>query len=87
MTTSRTSAGGLSEAGSRYRQIAIICSIGALSNIGVASALYMEDNQTWWVAGIAGGLLGSVWNYAMTSVFTWRVKPAAPKVAVEGLTD
>ncbi len=66
-----------------FFSFAIICSIGALSNIGVASALYMEDSQAWWVAGIAGGLLGSVWNYAMTSVFTWRVKPAAPKVAVE----
>jgi dolichol-phosphate mannosyltransferase len=64
-----------------FFSFAIICSIGALSNIGVASALYMEDSQTWWVAGIAGGLLGSVWNYAMTSVFTWRVKPAATKVA------
>jgi dolichol-phosphate mannosyltransferase len=64
-----------------FFSFAIICSIGALSNIGVASALYMDDSQTWWVAGIAGGLLGSVWNYAMTSVFTWRVKPAATKVA------
>jgi dolichol-phosphate mannosyltransferase len=64
-----------------FFSFAIICSIGALSNIGVASALYMEDSQTWWVAGIAGGLLGSVWNYAMTSVFTWRVKPAATKAA------
>ena len=64
-----------------FFSFAIICSIGALSNIGVASALYMDDNQTWWVAGVAGGLLGSVWNYAMTSVFTWRVKPAATKVA------
>jgi dolichol-phosphate mannosyltransferase len=65
-----------------FFSFAIICSIGALSNIGVASALYVQDNQAWWVAGIAGGLLGSVWNYAMTAVFTWRVKPAAPKVAV-----
>jgi len=64
-----------------FFSFAIICSIGALSNIGVASALFMEDSQAWWVAGILGGLLGSVWNYAMTSVFTWRVKPAAPKVA------
>jgi dolichol-phosphate mannosyltransferase len=67
-----------------FFSFAIICSIGALSNIGVASALFMEDSQAWWVAGILGGLLGSVWNYAMTSVFTWRVKPAAPKVAIEG---
>ncbi|HEX4504377.1 MAG TPA: glycosyltransferase family 2 protein [Alphaproteobacteria bacterium] len=70
-----------------FFSFAVICSIGALSNIGVASALFMEDSQAWWVAGILGGLLGSVWNYAMTSVFTWRVRPAAPKAAVEGLTD
>jgi dolichol-phosphate mannosyltransferase len=70
-----------------FFSFAVICSIGALSNIGVASALFVEDNQAWWVAGVLGGLLGSVWNYAMTAVFTWRVKPAAPKVAVEGLAD
>jgi dolichol-phosphate mannosyltransferase len=67
-----------------FFSFAIICSIGALSNVGVASALFVEDNEAWWVAGILGGLLGSVWNYAMTSVFTWRIRPAAPKVAVEG---
>jgi len=64
-----------------FFSFAIICSIGALSNIGVASALFMEDSQSWWLAGILGGLLGSVWNYAMTSVFTWRVKPVSSKVA------
>jgi dolichol-phosphate mannosyltransferase len=64
-----------------FVSFAIICSIGALSNIGVASALFMEDSQSWWLAGILGGLLGSVWNYAMTSVFTWRVKPVGSKVA------
>ena len=67
-----------------FFSFAIICSIGALSNIGVASALFMEDSQAWWVAGILGGLLGSVWNYAMTSVFTWRVKPVDSKVLAEG---
>jgi dolichol-phosphate mannosyltransferase len=65
-----------------FFSFAIICSIGALSNIGVASYMFME-NQTWWVAGIVGVIFGTVWNYAMTSVFTWRVKPVDSKVVSE----
>jgi dolichol-phosphate mannosyltransferase len=60
----------------------VICSIGALSNIGVASYLFAE-NESWWLAGIIGVVLGTVWNYAMTSVFTWRVKPVDSKVVAE----
>ncbi len=63
-----------------FFSFAVICSIGALSNIGVASYLFAE-NQTWWLAGVVGVVLGTVWNYAMTSVFTWRVKPVNSKVA------
>jgi hypothetical protein len=25
-----------------------------------------------WVAGIAGVIVGSVWNYAVSSIFTWK---------------
>lgn len=62
---------------------ALICSIGALSNIGVASYLFSEESQSWWEVGIIGALLGTVWNYAMSSVFTWRVKPVDTKVVSE----
>jgi dolichol-phosphate mannosyltransferase len=65
-----------------FFSFAVICSIGALSNIGVASYLFAE-NQSWWLAGIIGVVLGTVWNYAMTSVFTWRVKPVDSKVVAE----
>jgi dolichol-phosphate mannosyltransferase len=65
-----------------FFSFAVICSIGALSNIGVASYLFAE-NQSWWLAGIIGVVLGTVWNYAMTSVFTWRVKPVDSKVLAE----
>jgi dolichol-phosphate mannosyltransferase len=65
-----------------FFSFAVICSIGALSNIGVASYLFAE-NQSWWLAGIIGVVLGTVWNYAMTSVFTWRVKPVDSKVVSE----
>jgi dolichol-phosphate mannosyltransferase len=49
----------------------LICSIGAVANIGIATYVFRTD-QTWWVAGIAGVVVGSVWNYAVSSVFTWK---------------
>ena len=48
-----------------------ICSIGAFANVGVASAVF-EQHYSWWVAGLAGSVVGVVWNYAVSSVFTWH---------------
>jgi dolichol-phosphate mannosyltransferase len=63
-----------------FFSFAIICGVGAVSNVGVASYLYEQD-KSWWLPAIIGVVLGAVWNYAMTSVFTWRVKPVNSKVA------
>jgi dolichol-phosphate mannosyltransferase len=48
-----------------------LCSIGVVANVGIASALFRQD-YSWWLAGLAGVLVGAVWNYATTSIFTWR---------------
>ena len=48
-----------------------VCSIGALSNVGVSSWLYSQ-HPVWWLAGIAGSLVGAVWNYIGSSVFVWK---------------
>jgi dolichol-phosphate mannosyltransferase len=48
-----------------------VCAIGATANVGIASYLF-NANQTWWVAGILGVIVGAVWNYAMSSIFTWK---------------
>ena len=48
-----------------------VCSIGAAANVGVGVYVYQEKIP-WMVAGIAGALVGAVWNYAVSSVFTWR---------------
>lgn len=48
-----------------------ICSIGAISNVGIAAVLFMQ-HYSWWLSGFAGVLLGVVWNYAASSIFTWR---------------
>ena len=49
----------------------LICSVGAVANVGIASVLF-ADHAMWWVAGLAGAAMSVVWNYAMTSALTWR---------------
>jgi dolichol-phosphate mannosyltransferase len=51
----------------------VVCSLGAIGNVGIAAYVFHAD-QSWWLAGIAGAVVGSVWNYATSSVFTWRAR-------------
>lgn len=53
----------------------LACSIGALTNVGIASYLFSMDNK-WVQSALAGILVGTVWNYAVTMVYTWQ-KPKA----------
>jgi dolichol-phosphate mannosyltransferase len=49
----------------------LVCATGAATNIGVADWLF--GNHTDWVlSAVAGALISVVWNYAMSSLFTWR---------------
>ena len=48
-----------------------VCSIGAVANVGIASAVF-GVHYSWWISGLAGSAVGVVWNYAASSVFTWR---------------
>ena len=48
-----------------------VCSIGFISNVGVGHALFAQDNS-WWLSGLLGAAVGSVWNYSVSSLVTWR---------------
>ena len=48
-----------------------IGAVGALGNIGVIGAMFSQGSG-WWLAGLAGALVGVVWNYTMSSLFTWQ---------------
>jgi dolichol-phosphate mannosyltransferase len=50
----------------------LACSIGALANVGIAAYLFRAGDASWPIAALAGVFVGSVWNYAVTSVYTWR---------------
>lgn len=48
----------------------LVCSVGAIANVGVANYLFDRDGG-WVASALAGIVLGAVWNYAVTSVYTW----------------
>jgi len=48
-----------------------ICGLGAVANVGVASFLFSQQT-VWQLAAVAGIFVGSVWNYAVTSRYTWK---------------
>jgi dolichol-phosphate mannosyltransferase len=50
-----------------------VCSLGAVANVGIASAAF-ANHYTWWASGLAGVAVGVVWNYAVSSVLTWKPK-------------
>ncbi len=49
----------------------LACSVGALANVGIASYIFESQSQ-WLLAAFAGILVGAVWNYAVTMVYTWN---------------
>ena len=49
----------------------VICAIGAISNVGIATWIYDYDN-VWWIAGLGGAVIGTVWNFVVSAAFVWR---------------
>jgi len=48
-----------------------VCSLGAAANVGVASYAYFAGHYSWQISGVAGAVVGVVWNYVATSFVTW----------------
>ncbi len=48
-----------------------VCGIGAIANFQIAQMLY-DHRAPWLLAGLAGALISSVWNYGVSSIVTWR---------------
>ncbi len=49
----------------------LVCSVGAVANIGIARALYAEGEATT-PAGAVGAVIGVVWNYTMSATLVWN---------------
>jgi dolichol-phosphate mannosyltransferase len=63
----------------------VACSVGALANVGIATYLYAGSHAGWVGSALSGTIVGAVWNYAVTSVYTWgaprRTRAAAAPFA------
>jgi len=53
-----------------WASFTLVCSLGAFANVGIAS--YLFTNATWVLAALAGIVVGAVWNYAVTAIYTWK---------------
>ena len=51
----------------------LVCAIGAVANVGIANWMFAY-NSMWLISGLAGIAVGVVWNYAMSSIFTWKTR-------------
>jgi dolichol-phosphate mannosyltransferase len=49
----------------------LICSVGALANVGLATWIYGTTASPE-LAGIAGAVVGALWNFVASSLVTWR---------------
>ena len=61
---------GLGEVLRGWAGFCLTCAIGAFANVAVATFLN-EQGVFWALAAMAGILIGSVWNYALSSRFVW----------------
>lgn len=56
-----------------WLSFALVCGLGAIGNVGVASYLFGQDLH-WGLSAMAGIVVGTVWNYAVTASYTWKAK-------------
>lgn len=55
-----------------YVLFCLACSVGALANVGVANLVIQQGN--WPLAGIAGAIVGAVFNFGVAAQFVWRTR-------------
>ena len=49
----------------------VVCSVGLVANVGIAAFVHDARDGTAASAALIGILVGAVWNYALSSKFTW----------------
>ncbi len=59
---------------SGWVKFTLICSVGAISNVGIANWFYEQHSAAWEIAGLAGAVIGGFWNFMVSAIFVWRLR-------------
>ena len=51
----------------------LICSLGAFTNVAIASYIF-DFSSNWLISSFIGAVFGAIWNFTLTSIFTWKSK-------------
>ena len=51
----------------------LICSLGAFTNVAIASYIF-DFSSNWLISSFIGAIFGAIWNFTLTSIFTWKSK-------------
>jgi dolichol-phosphate mannosyltransferase len=54
----------------------LACGLGVAANVAIATEAY-HHGVLWWLAALIGLMFTSVWNFAVTSMTTWRQQRAS----------
>jgi dolichol-phosphate mannosyltransferase len=49
----------------------LVCAVGAVANVGVSAFLHNVQHGDWRLSALAGIAVAAVWNFALSSRFTW----------------
>ncbi|MBB5710144.1 glycosyltransferase [Sphingomonas xinjiangensis] len=49
----------------------VVCAVGAVANVGVAAFLHNVQHGDWRLSALAGIVVAAVWNFVLSSRFTW----------------
>ena len=53
-----------------WGSFSLACGLGAVANVGIAAELF-RAHTSWVLSALGGILVGAVWNYAVTAIYTW----------------
>ncbi|MES2339088.1 MAG: glycosyltransferase family 2 protein [Pseudomonadota bacterium] len=56
---------------SGWLSFCLVCAVGAVANVGVAAFLHDVQRGSWAGSALAGIVVAAVWNFALSSRFTW----------------
>ena len=51
----------------------LICSLGAFANVAIATYIF-SFSSNWLISSFIGAIFGAVWNFTLSSNFTWNSK-------------